>query len=99
MLHDVGSVVFWTLLPFSPLFCEAATLGREEGKNFFFFFLPVLSSGFLLGKRGLKGRGMASTREEVISLPWGNLLQTAKSHYNTLATETRAKILGGKPER
>lgn len=34
---------------------------------------------------------MASTREEVISLPWGNLLQTAKSHYNTLATEREGR--------
>ena len=47
----------------------AATLGREEGK----IFLPVLSSGFLLGKRRLEGRGMASKREEVVFLPWGNL--------------------------
>lgn len=78
----------WTLFPFSPLFCEAATLGREEGKN-----LPVLSSGFLLGKRRLEGRGMASTREEVVFfLPWGNLLQTAKGHYNNLATERGKKI-------
>lgn len=60
----------------------AATLGREEGKH-----LPVLSSGLLLGKRRLEGRGMVSKREEVVFLLWGNLLQTAKVHYSVLATE------------
>ena len=56
--------------------------GERRGKN-----LPVLSSGFLLGKRRLEGRGMASKREEVVFLPWGNLLQTAKGHYSILPTE------------
>lgn len=50
--------------------------------------MPVLSSGLLLGKRGLEGRGMASKREEVVFLPWGNLLQTVKGHYSVLATES-----------
>lgn len=38
---------------------------------------------------------MASKREEVVFLPWGNLLQTAKGHYSTLATERRGGGCGG----
>lgn len=72
----------FSLFPFS--FVRLLLWGERRGKN-----LPVLSSGFLLGKRRLEGRGMASKREEVVFLPWRNLLQKAMGHYSTLATERR----------
>lgn len=67
--------------------------GERRGKN-----LPVLSSRFLLGKRRPEGRGMKSKREEVVFLPWGNLLQTVKGHYSILATEFSWREVGWKPD-
>lgn len=64
--------------------------GERRGKN-----LPVLSSGFLLGKRRLEGRGMASKREEVVFLPWGNLLQTAKGALQHFGQRERGGKSGG----
>lgn len=87
---SLASCVWWCEIrrfvgqsPPPSLFCMAAAMRREKGeKN-----LSVLSSGFLLGKRRLEGRGMVSKKEEVVSLPQGNLLQTVTGHYNNLAAQ------------
>lgn len=51
--------------------------------------MPASSSAFFLGKRRLQGKGVASTREEVVSVfcvLWGNMLQPW-GHYSILDTE------------
>lgn len=83
MFDGVRFVVLLDSSPPPSLFCMAAAMRREKGeKN-----LSVLSSGFLLGKQRLEGRGMVSKKEEVVSLPQGNLLQTVTGHYNNLAAQ------------
>lgn len=82
MFHDVRFVVLLDSSPPLSLLYGCCYEERKREKN-----LPVLSSGFLLGKRRLEGRGMVSKKEEVVSLPWGNLLQTVTGHYNNLAAQ------------
>lgn len=79
----------WTVPPPLSLLYGCCYEERKRGKN-----LSVLSSGFLLGKRRLEGRGMVSKKEEVVSLPRGNLLQTVTGHYNNLAAQK--SFWGGK---
>lgn len=82
MFHDVRFVVLLDSPPHLSLLYGCCYEERKRGKN-----LSVLSSGFLLGKRRLEGRGMVSKKEEVVSLPRGNLLQTVTGHYNNLAAQ------------
>lgn len=94
MLRDVRSVVLLDNFPFFPSLLYGSYFEERRGeKN-----LPVLSFWVSFGKgERLKGRGMASKREEVVFfffLPRGICCKQLRGQYNSLATEKSFR--GGK---
>lgn len=95
MLHNVGSVVSLDTFPFFPSLLCGCYLGERGGGEKFACVEFWVSFGE--EKTGGEGNGVNKRGSYFFFfffLPWGNLLQTAKSHYNTLAAERRVKIRG-----
>lgn len=84
VLHDVRSVVFLDSFPFFPFsFVRLLLWGERRGKKCCLCWVL----GFFWEREDWRGGEWRPKREEVVFLPWGNLLQTAKGHYSILATE------------